>query len=176
MIVVANRYARAFIEALAPESTQAGLDQLRRFAVLLEDEPDTRTLLMNPVIPAESRDRFLDTIGRVLGLDRRVRKLLLLLVDRRRLNILDDLTDAYQKLLDERNGIVRAEVSSASLLTESERRELAERLGKTTGKRVEMEVEQDPSLIGGLVVRIGSTVYDGSLRQQLRGFKERLTN
>jgi F-type H+-transporting ATPase subunit delta len=176
MIVVASRYARALADALTPESTDVGLDQLRRFAALLDDEPDTRTLMMNPVIPAEARDRFLDTIGRVLGFDRRVQKLLLLLVDRRRLEILDDLIEAYQRLLDERNGIVRAAVVSASPLTESERRELAERFGKTTGKRVEMEVSQDPSLIGGLVVRIGSTVYDGSVRQHLLGFKERLTN
>ncbi len=176
MIVVARRYARALVEAMAPDSTDAGLEQLRRFARLLEDEPDTRTVLMNPVIPTESRDEFLATISKVLGFDRRVQKLLLLLVDRRRLEILDDLIEAYQNLLDERNGIVRADVVSASVLSESEHRELAEKLGKTTGKRVEMEVGQDPSLIGGLVVRIGSTVYDGSVRQSLLGFKERLNS
>ena len=97
-----------------------------------------------------------------------------MIVERRRLNILNDLIDNYQKMLDERNGIVRALVTSAAPLSEAEQRDIALRLEKSLGQRVVMDVREDPTLIGGLVVRIGSTVYDGSLRQHLEGFKERL--
>ncbi len=151
----------------------AGLDQLRRFAHVLEDE-DARKLLMNPVIPPERREAFLGALARSLGFDARVQRLLGLLVERRRLGVLDDVIEAYQKLLDERTGTVRAVVTAAAPLSESERAAISDRLEKATGKSIEMEVGQDSSLIGGVVVRIGSTVYDGSVRQQLRGFKDRL--
>ena len=86
----------------------------------------------------------------------------------------DDLIDAYRNLLDERKGIARAVVTAASPLSESEQRAIAARLEKSLGQRIVMDVREDPALIGGLVVRIGSTVYDGSVLQQLSGFKERL--
>ena len=175
--VVAGRYARALIEALAADSAQsadAGLDQLRRIESLLESEPDARKLLVNPVIPSDRRSRFVGEISRALGLDARVGRLLGLIVERRRLDILDDLIEAYQKLLDEKNGIVRAVVTAAGPLSQAEQQEVVRRLEKSLGRRVVMEVQQDSTLIGGLVVRIGSTVYDGSLRQHLAGFKERL--
>ena len=177
MTVVAGRYARALIEALGGDNTagpDAGLEQLDQITLLLRNEPDARKLLINPVIPPERRDSFVDEISRVLGLDPRVAKLLHLIVERRRLEILDDLIDAYRKMLDEKNGIVRAVVRSAGPLSEAQQQEVAEKLEKSLGQRVVMEVEEDPSLIAGLIVRVGSTVYDGSLLQQLAGFKERL--
>jgi len=165
------------IEALGGENTagpDAGLEQLGQIKLLLENEPDARKLLVNPVIPSDRRDRFVDEIRRALKLDARVGKLLHLIVDRRRLEILDDMIDAYRKMLDTKNGIVRAVVRSASPLSAEQQQEVVEKLEKSLGQSVVMEVEEDPSLIGGLIVRIGSTVYDGSLLQQLAGFKERL--
>jgi F-type H+-transporting ATPase subunit delta len=177
MAVVANRYARALLEALCQDNSpgpDAGHEQLIQIRQLLDTEPDARKLLVNPVIPPERRDQFLSEIGQALGLDGRVLRLLAMIVERRRLNILNDLIDNYQKMLDERNGIVRALVTSAAPLSEAEQRDIALRLEKSLGQRVVMDVREDPTLIGGLVVRIGSTVYDGSLRQHLEGFRERL--
>ena len=177
MTAVASRYARALIESLSAENTagpDAGLEQLGQIRQLLETEPDARKLLVNPVIPPDRRDRFVDEMNRALGLDSRVGKLLKLLVERRRLEILDDLIESYRKMLDDRNGIVRAIVTSAGPLSEAQQQEVIGKLEKSLGQRVVMEVEEDSSLIGGLVVRIGSTVYDGSLLQHLAGFKESL--
>jgi len=177
MTVVAGRYARALFEVLGGENTagpDAGLAQLGQIKLLLESEPDARKLLINPVVPPDQRRRFVDQISRALGLDARVSKLLHLIVERRRLEIVDGLIDAYRKMLDAKNGIVRAVVRSAGPLSEAQQQEVAEKLEKLLGQRVVMEVEEDPSLIGGLIVRVGSTVYDGSLLQQLAGFKERL--
>ena len=173
MSVVYSRYARALIDALAPDLMVAGLDQLRGFAQILETE-DARKLLMNPVIPAERREAFIGAVAKSLNFDDRVRRLVGLLVERRRLAALDDVIDAYQKVLDERTGVVRALVTVAAPLSESDRNAIAQRLEKATGKSIKMEVEEDSLLIGGVIVRIGSTVYDGSVKQQLDGFKGRL--
>jgi len=173
MSVVASRYARALIDAMEPDGTESGLGQLRSFAAVIENE-DARKLLLNPVIPHERREAFLDAVSESAGFDGRVCKLLKLIVERRRLNIFSDLIGSYQKLLDERNGIVRVLVSAASLLGESDREAIFEHLKDATGKQVELEFEEDRSLIGGVVVKIGGTVYDGSIKRQLQGFKTQL--
>ena len=173
MSVVASRYARALIDAMGPDGMESGLVQLRSFAAVIANE-DARKLLLNPVIPQERREAFIDAVSESGGFDGRVCKLIKLIVERRRLDIFSGLTDAYQRLLDERNGIVRVLVSSASLLAESDRKAIFEHLKDATGKQVELEVEQDRSLIGGVVVKIGGTVYDGSIKQQLQGFKAQL--
>ena len=165
------------MEALDAENTSgplAGLEQLVQVSALLDSEPDARKLLVNPVIPPERRGSFVAEVIRVLRLDSRVGKLLGLIVERRRLDILEDLIEAYRGMLDERNNIVRAVVTSANPLSVLQQHEVGEKLEKSLGKRVVIEVREDPSLIGGLVVRIGSTVYDGTLLQHLAGFKERL--
>lgn len=171
--VVASRYARALIDVLAPDHMDAGLEQLRAFAKVLENE-DSRKLLMNPAIPPERRDAFINALAESIGFDLRVKKLLSLIVERRRLRVLDSVIFTYQGLLDERHGIARAIIKVAAPLSENNREAIVKRLEKVTGKRVEMEVERDDSLIGGVVVQIGSTVYDGSLKQQLLGFKHRV--
>jgi F-type H+-transporting ATPase subunit delta len=161
---------------MAEGSEQAGqgLAQLEGFASVLASEPAAGQILMNPVIPHEQRERFIQQIADVLGLDSRVRRLISLLVDRRRVAILDEVIQIYQQMLDDQNGIVRAIVTSATPLTESEEAEISQRLEKSLGKRVIMDVQQDMAILGGVVVRIGGTVYDGSVRQHLAGFKSRL--
>jgi len=109
-----------------------------------------------------------------LSLDRRVANFIGILVDRDRLGLLEEIIEAYQKLLDERLGIVRARVTAAHSLNTSEQRELAARLERATGKQIRMEVAVDPSLIGGVIAQVGSTIYDGSVRQRLQAFKSRL--
>ena len=91
-----------------------------------------------------------------------------------RLPLLQQIIDEYQRLLDDRLGIVRAQVRAAKALDAAQQQELAGKLEKLTGKQVRMEVAIDPSLIGGVVAQVGSTIYDGSVRQQLQAFKTRL--
>lgn len=174
MSVVSGRYARALIGALSPDRIDSGMQQLRRFEAVIEQQPDARSLLLNPAVPAERRELFVREISGVLELDLPVQELIILLVERRRLGILGDLIESYRTISDEKQGIVRAVVTTVDPLPDSERRELVRRLETSTGKRVVMEVRHDSEIIGGLVVRIGSTVFDGSLRQQLAGFKARL--
>lgn len=177
MAIVSSRYARALFEALSADGAglaDRGLVELQGFADVLDREPAARQILLNPAIPADRRERFIGKIVATLEFDVRVRRLISLLCDRRRLDILGEVIEAYRQLLDEKNGVVRATVTSATPLTESEERKLTERLGKSLGKRIIVDVQQDVTLLGGVVFRIGGRVYDGSLRQHLAGFRSRL--
>ena len=109
-----------------------------------------------------------------LNFDRRVSNFINILIDRNRLPLFDEIIAEYQRLLDQRLGTVRARVTSAQTLDATQHQELAARLAEVTGKQVIMEVAVDPSLIGGVVAQVGSTIYDGSVRQQLQAFKSRL--
>jgi F-type H+-transporting ATPase subunit delta len=174
MSVAANRYAKALIDTLYPVRAEAGHDQLLRLNALLEDEPDARRLLENPTVPANRRRALLKEIGDALSFSSEIRNFVAILIDRNRLGILEEIIEAYQKFLDERTGVVRASVTTAQPLDSAARGELTAKLEMVTGKRVRMEVSVDPALLGGIVARVGGTIYDGSLRQQLQSFKARL--
>ena len=175
MSVAANRYAKALMDVLYPDSAEAGYEQLLRFAVVLQDEPDAARVLANPSIAADRRKALVEAIGKALRFNPSVIRFLNLLVERDRLSLLDEITTTYQKLMDEKLSIVRAQITSAKPLDAGEQEQLVGRLRSVTGKQVRMQVAVDPSLIGGLVAQVGSTIYDGSLRQQLKTFKNRLT-
>lgn len=162
------------MDVLYPEKADAGLEQLQRFASLLNEEPDARRLLENPAIPGDRRKALLKEVRDALGFDQRVSNFIAILVDKNRLELLDEIIDAYQKLLDDRLGIARAVVTAARPLDPSQQKEVATKLAALTGKEVRMEVAVDPSLIGGVVAQVGSTIYDGSVRTQLQAFKNRL--
>ena|SRR5438093_3807523 len=174
MSVAGNRYARALLEALYPEKAEAGLQQLQSFAELLSEQPEVGRFLENPAMAGDRRKRMMKEISDALGLDRRLANFVNILADRNRLQILEEIIREYQRLMDERLGIVRAQVTAARSLDPAEHRELASKLEEMTGKQVRMEVAVDPSLIGGVIAQVGSTVYDGSVRQQLQAFRNRL--
>jgi F-type H+-transporting ATPase subunit delta len=174
MSVAANRYAKALIDALYPDMAEAGLQQLESFSLVLKQQPDVRRLFENPTISPDRREKLLKELARRLGFDQRVSRFFKLIIERNRLVLLEEIVESYKKLLDERLGIVRAVVTAAYPLDASLQSELAARLERVTGKQIRMSVDVDPSLIGGLVARVGSTVYDGSVRQQLFAFKNRL--
>src|SRR3989442_14228312 len=159
MSVAANRYAKALMDVLYPEKAEAGIQQLQDFLSLLNDQPDARRFLQNPTMTGDRRKRMLKEIFDALSLDRRVANFVGILADRDRLPILEEIFQAYQKLLDERLGILRARVTSAHSLDASEQRELAARLERVIGKQFLIEVAVDPSLIGRLVGQVGWNIY-----------------
>jgi F-type H+-transporting ATPase subunit delta len=174
MSVAANRYATALIDALYPEKAEAGLQQLQQFATLLIEEPDSRRFLENPAMAGERRKRLLKEIAGAFAFDRRVANFINILADRNRLPILEEIITEYQRLMDKRLGVVRARVTTARSMDQAQQQEVARKLEQITGKQVRMEVATDPSLIGGVVAQVGSTIYDGSVRHQLQAFKTRL--
>jgi F-type H+-transporting ATPase subunit delta len=114
--------------------------------------------------------RFAET----MPLSNPVRNFLYVVIDRRRTGNLNEIADAFELALDERMGILRAEVTSAAPLDETQQAALQQQLSRVSGKQVRCEFKIDPALIGGVTARIGSTVYDGSVRTQLQNMRERL--
>jgi F-type H+-transporting ATPase subunit delta len=174
MSVAANRYATALIDVLYPDKAEAGLAELRAFAALLKQQPDSRRFLENPALSGQRHNRLLQEISSALGFDKRVGNFIKILADRNRLPILEEIIVEYQRLMDQRLGIVRARVTAARTLDAAQQQELGRKLQDITGKQVRMEIAVDPTLIGGVIAQVGSTIYDGSVRQQLQAFKNRL--
>jgi F-type H+-transporting ATPase subunit delta len=174
MSVAANRYAKALLDVLYPKNAEAGYDQLSQLNALLSEQPEARSMLENPTVPVERRKGMVKEITGAMGALSEVRNFIDILIDRNRLDLLHEIIGVYRKYLDQKLGIVRAAVTAAKPLDEAQRKALLTQLQQSTGKQVRMEVSVDPSLLGGIVARVDSTIYDGSLRQQLQSFREKL--
>jgi len=175
---VVNRYANALADViLSPGSDVqplAAIEQLRAFDATVQGSSDLRSVLASPAIPVARKRAIIKDIAQRLELSRTVRNFVLVLSDHRRAAALAQMVDAFEMLLDERLGFVRAEVKSAFELQPVQRDELSGRLGKLAGSPVRMRFAVDPDLIGGVTAKIGSRVYDGSVRGQLAEMRKRL--
>jgi F-type H+-transporting ATPase subunit delta len=149
---------------------------LRQIAALLSQSQDLRRVWENPAVPADQKRKLLDAIVQREGIERPVRNLVAVLIDQRRLPFLSRIIEQLEKELDARMGFTEAQISSARELAEAERRALESQIAKTTGKKVRASYGLDPSLLGGAVVRIGSTIYDGSVKGQLERIKEAISS
>lgn len=174
MSVAANRYAKALMDVLYPNDAETGLAQLDGLVKLLASQPEATQILENPTVSVERRQALLGRIADAAGFSVPVRRFLDLLVARNRMDVLGQVVAAYRKFLDERLGVVQARVTAASELNEAEQGALKAKLERATGRKVRLDVSIDPALIGGVIAQVGGAVYDGSLRQQLNTFRERL--
>ena len=172
----ANRYARALLDVAIKEQAdvQAIERQLADFARLLADHAALEKVLLNPAIPVQRKRAAVDELTGRMKPAPMVAKLLGLLAARDRLVLLPELLSAYRERLLDHLKIVRAEVTTAVKLPADRAKAVEQSLTKMTGRTVTLETHVDPSIIGGVVARIGSTVYDGSVTTQLRKMKERL--
>ncbi len=176
MAAFAARYARAFADVvlaahLSPDEVDA---QLRQFQTALKDSPELQTALFNPSIPADQRVGVIDGLAPRLGLSREVRNFLAVLLRHDRMNAVEEIVDAYRAELDRRRGISEVEVISARTLDSDERHAMGQQVARLAGTEVRTHFREDGSLLGGAVVRIGSTVYDGSVRGRLDRMKQEL--
>jgi F-type H+-transporting ATPase subunit delta len=175
---LASRYASALVDvATGPKS---GVDphellrELRGFEDVLAESAELRTALASPSVPPVRKRAVVGAIGEKLGMSRIARNFLFVLTDHRRIGMLTEVLEAFDLLSDERLGFTRAEISSASELDQRQRAALTHGLERLTRKNVRMRYTVDRELLGGLVARIGSTVYDGSVRGQLHALGKRL--
>ena len=175
MKIIADRYADALADiALAQHSAPEVREQLAAFLDLLRESPELGILLENPAVPRPSKRAVVQTLVERLGAGHIARNFLLVVLDRRRMALLPEIQQSFDAKLDERQGITRADVSTARELGDAERETLRGALERLTGKRVEPLYRVDPALIAGAVVRIGSTIYDGSVRAQLERLRAQL--
>lgn len=172
---VADRYARAIFElGVEDGSLQALTQQLQSFAATYAAELELRGVLENPIVPADKRDAVLRQVATRLSLGTVALNAVRYLASRRRLSILPDVAKRLASLADEKAGVARAEVTSAGPLPESFYTRLAEELGTLVGRKVVLDRRQDPSLIAGVVTRIGDNTIDGSLKGRLEELERRL--
>jgi F-type H+-transporting ATPase subunit delta len=171
-----------YVEALADVVTGSGsvirpevaLEELRAFDTALGSSIALRSALASPSVPAARKRAVVDRIADQLRLSRIIRNFLFVLIDHRRIAQMPQILPALELVLDRRLGFERAEIASARELSEAQRTTLSGRLERLTGKRIRGRFAVDESLIGGVVARLGSTVYDGSLRGRLQGLERRL--
>jgi F-type H+-transporting ATPase subunit delta len=172
---VAQRYAAALADvALERKSGERVKKDLRAFVDVFFDSTDLRNFLESPAVGREVKRRVIGEIGSKIGLDEAVQNLAYVLIDHRRTNILREIEKALNDELNARLGIAEAEVRSARELNAHEKKELTAALERRTGMRIEATFAQDAALVGGAVVRVGSTIYDGSVREQLNRLREQL--
>lgn len=173
----AARYARALLDVGATESIDLDLigRELDEFAATFNKEAELQRVMLNPAVPSPRKRAAMEHIVQRSGLTPIVSKLLVLLADRDRLILLGDVASSYRELLSERQHVVHADVTSAEPLTPERTAAIEQRLAAITGKRVSLKTAVDETLIGGLVAKVGGTVYDASIATQLKKMKERLT-
>ncbi len=171
--VIARRYATALLE-LGSESGQLDslVDELSRAAQTFETSAELRALLADPLVSPQAKKAVLNEISDKLGLSQHAKNTLDLLLDRRRVIALPAIAQRLREMADEKRGIVRAEVFTAMPLPEEYFALLQQQLERVTGRRIALDRKLDPTLIGGVVARVGDTVYDGSLLARLRQMKD----
>ena len=172
----ATRYARALLDVAIKE--QADLDRVERdlegVAGLFTQYPALAHALLNPVVPVPRKRAAVAELMANAGLTPMVAKLMGLLADRDRLVLVPDLLTSYRdRLMDHRN-VVRAAITTTAPLAADRAKAVEASLSRATGRTVSLTANVDPSIVGGVVTRIGSTVYDGSISRQLQKIRERL--
>jgi len=178
MASVASTYARAFADVVLDERLDAerAVAELRTVADLLAESAELRRVWENPAIPADQKRGLLDVIARRGGISSPVRNLVAVVIDHRRVRFLSRIIQQVEKELDARLGLAEAEILTARELGDGEKRALEAQVGKVTGKKVRARYERDASLLGGAIVRVGSTIYDGSVKGQLQRIKEAISS
>lgn len=177
--VVGTRYANALAEvvftagsSLQPEAVIAQLIEVEQ---LLEQSGDLRHVLGSPAVASSKKRAVINQLAGSLGLDNKVRNFLYVVIDHHRIHQLREVREAFEAAVDREMGLVRAQVTSALPLDDGQRAAVQAEFEKLSGKRVRADYSVDDSLIGGVLMRVGSTVYDGSVRGQLQGLRRKLT-
>src|ERR1051326_413341 len=178
MAAVIGRYARAFAEVvvahkLDPEKTVAELSEV---AALVEGNRELRNVLQNPAVAHEQKLALLDALMKRLGGTKLLRNFLAVLIGHRRIASLGEVVVQFKEELDRRMGIAEARVSSARALTAAEKKSLEQQLAEITGMTVRASYSENTALLGGVTVRVGSTIYDGSVQGRLERMRAEIAS
>jgi F-type H+-transporting ATPase subunit delta len=178
MATVVNTYARAFTDVVMGNRLDAvrTLSEAQQIATLARQNKELREVWDNPSIPAEQKRAVLDAIVQRVQISRPVRNFFAVLIDKGRTRFLGEIVEQFAHDLNQRLGIAEAEITTARDLSAAQRAELEVDLARITGKKIRARYEQDPSVLGGAIARVGSTVYDGSVKGQLERIRQQLVS
>jgi len=169
------QYAHALADvALAQSAADSVLAELASFLAAYEASAELRNVLASPAVGKADKRRVAETLAGRLGAGKILRNFLFVVIDHQRTLLLPEILASFEKVVRERQGIADAEVFSPTPLDERQKREMTRALERLTGKKVEARFSIDPRLLGGATVRVGDTIYDGSLRNRLNELRERL--
>ncbi len=173
--IVARRYAKALLElGVESNSLDRLVEELSTVSAAWETSPELRNAIENPLVGIAMKKAVIAELAEQIGATATTKNALLLLVERRRTQALPDIARYVREMADARKGVVRAEVTTAAPLSEAYYGRLQVQLEKMTGKKVVVERKTDPTLIAGVVTRIGDRILDGSLRTRLQSIKDSL--
>jgi F-type H+-transporting ATPase subunit delta len=178
MASVTNTYARAFADVVFDGRLDADrtLREAQSLAELVASSKVLREVWETPSIAADQKRAVLDAIVAREGISKPVRNFVAVLIDHRRVDFLGPIVKQFEQELYARMGFAEAEITSARQLSDAERRGLEADVEKMIGKKVRARYAEDPSVLGGAIVRVGSTIYDGSVRGQLDKIKEAISS
>ncbi|NOT62327.1 MAG: ATP synthase F1 subunit delta [Acidobacteria bacterium] len=172
---IANRYARALADVIVTKGeTKEVAAELTQFVTLMDGHAQLRDVFASPVIAVERKRGVLKELLARLSLRQTSQNFLQLLLENHRLHQLDAMNQALSRELDVRSNVVEAEVTTARVIDDQEQKLLLDQLKQATGKDVRLQFKVDDAIIGGVVTRIGSKIYDGSIKNQLAQMKQRL--
>ena len=175
MRTIAQHYADALAEvAISQKEAEKVRGELRDFLALLRESAQLVILLGSPAVSRANKHALAQALVERMGASRTLRNFLFVVIDQRRVSLLPEIQQGFESQLDALQGVARADVISARQLKESEKKRIRAALERLSGRRVEAHYDLDPSLIAGAVVRVGSTIYDGSVRTQLGRLRSRL--
>ncbi len=169
------QYANALADiALAQGAAEPVIKQLADFGAIYAESAELRNFLASPAVNRDAKHGVIEKLIARLGASKIIRNFLFVIADHQRTHILPEIIAAFQEVVRQRQGIAEAEISSAVELNAAQKAEFALTLERLTGKRVEAKYSLEPALLGGAVVRVGDTIYDGSLRNRLNVLRTRL--
>jgi F-type H+-transporting ATPase subunit delta len=172
---ISKRYARAFFEIANDEKQiEPYYNELNQFASIVSQNKSLKDFLANPVFEQAGKKIVVDNIIAKMKLSNMTVSFLRLLVDKKRIDILGDIVICYRQLMDETLKKVRVTVKTAFSLSDDLKSVISSSLEKSMGKKVDMTVEEDPTLLGGVVIGVGDTLYDGSIKNQLNNMRNLL--
>jgi F-type H+-transporting ATPase subunit delta len=170
------QYANALADiALEQGAVAPVVQQLGDFSAAYSSSAELRNFFDSPAASKQAKRAVAEKISARLGASKIVRNFLFVVIDHRRTPELREILETFEDVLRERQGIAIAEVFSAMALNEAQKKDMAQTLERVTGKKIEAKFSLDANLLGGVMVRVGDTIYDGSLRNRLNGLRERLT-
>lgn len=178
MASVTGTYARALADVVFDQhlDTAKTLQEAQSLAQLVSSSQQLREVWDAPSIPAEQKRALLDAIVAREGISRPVRNFMAVLMDHRRLKFLEPIVKEFGEELNRRLGFTEADIISIRELSEAERSAIEAQVEKLTGHKVRARYAQDTSILGGAIVKIGSTIYDGSVRGQLERIREAISS
>lgn len=176
MAAVSSRYARAFADVVSAHKLDAAkaIADLEQMSATLSTSADLRNIWEAPSVTSAQKLKVLDALAAQLGYTKQTRNFLAVLIEQRRIGLLEEITGLFKTEMSERMGFAEAEVTSARELSADEKQALEAQVAKATGKTIRAKYERDPQVLGGAVVRVGSTIYDGSVKGKLERIRRQM--